>query len=205
MLSEFFYKQTRTNPDKVKEQLLGRRPRGARPGLRRRHALHARLQPVGSAPVPGARRRPLRGDQRGQGARSSPTRSTRSPRAASCSAPASELEADIIVTATGPRSWSRSATWTSWSTAERSTSRRPGPTRVLGYSDVPNLASTFGYINASWTLRADLICELRLSAAQPHDATPAPTSARPRLRSVRSATCRTGRGSTTSRPATCSA
>ena len=27
------------------------------------------------------------------------------------------------------------------------------------YSDVPNLASSFGYINASWTLRADLICE----------------------------------------------
>ncbi len=26
------------------------------------------------------------------------------------------------------------------------------------YSGVPNLASAFGYINASWTLRADLIC-----------------------------------------------
>ncbi|HQV57035.1 MAG TPA: NAD(P)/FAD-dependent oxidoreductase [Ilumatobacteraceae bacterium] len=29
----------------------------------------------------------------------------------------------------------------------------------LAYSDVPNLVSTFGYINASWTLRADLISE----------------------------------------------
>jgi monooxygenase len=28
----------------------------------------------------------------------------------------------------------------------------------VAYSDVPNLASTFGYINASWTLRADLVC-----------------------------------------------
>jgi cation diffusion facilitator CzcD-associated flavoprotein CzcO len=27
------------------------------------------------------------------------------------------------------------------------------------FSDVPNLASVFGYTNASWTLRADLICE----------------------------------------------
>jgi hypothetical protein len=27
------------------------------------------------------------------------------------------------------------------------------------FSDVPNLAVTFGYINASWTLRADLIAE----------------------------------------------
>ncbi|MEM0986626.1 MAG: NAD(P)/FAD-dependent oxidoreductase [Pseudomonadota bacterium] len=29
----------------------------------------------------------------------------------------------------------------------------------IGYSGVPNLISTFGYINASWTLRADLIAE----------------------------------------------
>ncbi len=29
--------------------------------------------------------------------------------------------------------------------------------RGIAYSDVPNLASTFGYINASWTLRADLV------------------------------------------------
>jgi len=29
----------------------------------------------------------------------------------------------------------------------------------LMYSGVPNLASVFGYTNASWTLRADLICD----------------------------------------------
>lgn len=29
----------------------------------------------------------------------------------------------------------------------------------FAYSDIPNLASVFGYINASWTLRADLISE----------------------------------------------
>jgi cation diffusion facilitator CzcD-associated flavoprotein CzcO len=29
----------------------------------------------------------------------------------------------------------------------------------FAFSDVPNLAATFGYINASWTLRADLIAE----------------------------------------------
>ena len=27
------------------------------------------------------------------------------------------------------------------------------------YSDVPNFASVFGYTNASWTLKADLVCE----------------------------------------------
>ncbi len=69
-----------------------------------------------------------------------------------------DLEADIIVTATGlqlvtlgemdfevdgePVDFSR--TWTY---------------KGLAYSDVPNLASSFGYVNASWTLRADLTCE----------------------------------------------
>jgi cation diffusion facilitator CzcD-associated flavoprotein CzcO len=66
------------------------------------------------------------------------------------------LEADIIVTATGlemvtlgevdfevdgePVDFAH--TWTY---------------KGFAYSDVPNLASTFGYVNASWTLRADLI------------------------------------------------
>ena len=29
----------------------------------------------------------------------------------------------------------------------------------VAYSDVPNMASSFGYVNASWTLRADLTAE----------------------------------------------
>jgi len=68
------------------------------------------------------------------------------------------LEADIIVTATGlnlvvlgevqfavdgePVDFSK--TWSY---------------KGMMYSGVPNLVSTFGYINASWTLRADLISE----------------------------------------------
>lgn len=68
------------------------------------------------------------------------------------------LEADIIVTATGlelvtlgemdftvdgePVDFAK--TWTY---------------KGLAYSGVPNLVSTFGYINASWTLRADLTSE----------------------------------------------
>jgi len=69
-----------------------------------------------------------------------------------------ELAADIVVTATGlnlvtlgemdfvvdgePVDFSR--TWSY---------------KGCAYSGVPNLASSFGYINASWTLRADLTCE----------------------------------------------
>ncbi|CAB4727921.1 MAG: NAD(P)-binding protein [Actinobacteria bacterium] len=50
--------------------------------------------------------------------------------------------------------------------------------RGMGYSDVPNLITTFGYVNASWTLRADLIssyvCRLlnHMRAADAVQATP---------------------------------
>jgi cation diffusion facilitator CzcD-associated flavoprotein CzcO len=81
------------------------------------------------------------------------------------------LDADIIVTATGlnmvtlgevdvvvdgePIDFSQ--TWSY---------------KGFAYSDVPNLASTFGYVNASWTLRADLIatytCRLLNHMADTH-------------------------------------
>ncbi|MGI9643787.1 MAG: flavin-containing monooxygenase [Ilumatobacteraceae bacterium] len=69
-----------------------------------------------------------------------------------------ELAADIIITATGLQlvtvgntdivvdgeQVDFSQTWTY---------------KGVAYSDVPNMASSFGYIAASWTLRADLICQ----------------------------------------------
>ena len=68
------------------------------------------------------------------------------------------LEADVIVTATGlqlvtlgevqfevdGKAINFADTWTY---------------KGVAYSGVPNLASSFGYINASWTLRSDLTCE----------------------------------------------
>lgn len=68
------------------------------------------------------------------------------------------IDADIIVTATGLQlvtigdmdftvdgeAVDFSKTWTY---------------KGIAYSDVPNMASSFGYVNASWTLRADIICE----------------------------------------------
>lgn len=87
------------------------------------------------------------------------------------------LDADIIVTATGlqlvtvgemdfsvdgePVDFSR--TWTY---------------KGLAYSDVPNMVSSFGYINASWTLRSDLtgnyVCRLlnHMDATGTDQATP---------------------------------
>ena len=51
----------------------------------------------------------------------------------------------------------------------------------LAYSDVPNLASSFGYINASWTLRADLTCRFVTRVLNHMDET-ATTQCTPRLR-----------------------
>lgn len=69
-----------------------------------------------------------------------------------------ELEADVVVTATGLE-------LTVLSNVEFSVDNEkvewPDKFAYKGmlYSDVPNMAQTFGYINASWTLRADLTAE----------------------------------------------
>jgi monooxygenase len=67
------------------------------------------------------------------------------------------LEADIIITATG-------LVMQAFGGIQLSVDGRSiDPGQTLAYkgvmmSGVPNLASVFGYINASWTLKADLIC-----------------------------------------------
>ena len=69
-----------------------------------------------------------------------------------------ELPADLIVTATG-------LVLAPFGKARLSVDGRPvDPSKTfiykgMMYSDVPNLASVFGYTNASWTLKADLVCE----------------------------------------------
>ena len=92
------------------------------------------------------------------------------------------LDADIIVTATGlqlvtlgemdftvdgqPVDFSK--TWTY---------------KGLAYSDVPNLVSSFGYINASWTLRADLTSEYACRLLNHMDET-GTAQCTPRLRAI---------------------
>ena len=69
-----------------------------------------------------------------------------------------ELEADILVTATG-------LNLAILGEAQIAVDGEPvdfakkWSYKGLMYSDVPNLVATFGYINASWTLRADLTSE----------------------------------------------
>ncbi len=69
-----------------------------------------------------------------------------------------ELEADIIVTATGLKLellGGMAVTVDGETKAMAKTMSYKG----MMYSDVPNLASSFGYTNASWTLKCDLTCE----------------------------------------------
>ncbi len=69
-----------------------------------------------------------------------------------------EIAADIIVTATGIQLEMLGGVAVSVDGSKVDFSKTFTYKGVM-YSEVPNLALVFGYTNASWTLRADLICE----------------------------------------------
>jgi len=69
-----------------------------------------------------------------------------------------ELDADIIVTATGLKLKLLGGMRIVVDGAPVDMSRTLGYKGVM-FSDIPNLASAFGYTNASWTLKADLTAE----------------------------------------------
>jgi cation diffusion facilitator CzcD-associated flavoprotein CzcO len=69
-----------------------------------------------------------------------------------------ELDADIIVTATGLKLSLLSNMQVTVDGVVKNMSRTMSYKGMM-YSDVPNLASSFGYTNASWTLKCDLTCE----------------------------------------------
>ncbi len=68
------------------------------------------------------------------------------------------LAADIIVTATGLNMVTLGE-MTFIVDGEPVDFAKTWTYKGFAYSGVPNLASSFGYVNASWTLRADLTCE----------------------------------------------
>jgi monooxygenase len=69
-----------------------------------------------------------------------------------------ELPADIIVTATGLKLELLGGLQVSVDGEAKNLSKSMSYKGMM-YSDVPNLASCFGYTNASWTLKCDLTCE----------------------------------------------
>jgi monooxygenase len=68
------------------------------------------------------------------------------------------LEADIIVTATGLNLVSMGKTALSIDGKATSVAQHFNYKGVM-FSDIPNLASVFGYINASWTLKTDIVAD----------------------------------------------
>src|SRR6185503_10361859 len=69
-----------------------------------------------------------------------------------------ELEADLIVTATGLNLEVLGGIAISVD-GQPIDPAKTFAYKGLMYSGVPNLASSFGYTNASWTLKCDLTCE----------------------------------------------
>lgn len=155
-LQQLVYRQTRVRPEKVKRKLLD----GVRKGLGPDYDVDTHFTPTYN---PWDQRLCLipngdlfRAIRSGRASVVTDTIDTFTESGIRLSSGA-ELEADIIVTATGLQLVALgemdvvvdgepvdfSTTWTY---------------RGLAYSDVPNLVSSFGYINASWTLRADLTC-----------------------------------------------
>ena len=69
-----------------------------------------------------------------------------------------ELDADVIITATGLKMRILSGIAITVD-GDRVDLAKSMSYKGMMYSGVPNLASVFGYTNASWTLKADLTCE----------------------------------------------
>lgn len=70
----------------------------------------------------------------------------------------SELDADLIVTATGLNLQVLGGMQVSVDGSKVDFANTLNYKGMM-YSDVPNMASSFGYTNASWTLKCDLTCE----------------------------------------------
>jgi cation diffusion facilitator CzcD-associated flavoprotein CzcO len=69
-----------------------------------------------------------------------------------------ELEADVVVTATGLNLQLLGGVQLSVDGREVDLAKTLNYKGMM-FSDVPNMASSFGYTNASWTLKCDLTCE----------------------------------------------
>ena len=114
---------------------------------------------------------------------SSPTGSGPSPTTGSSSSPASQLEADVVVTATGLNLELLGGAEVH---VDGEPVDLPNPVAYKGMmlSGVPNAALALGYTNASWTLKCDLISQYVCRLLRAH-ATSTATTASPRASPIR--------------------
>ena len=135
LLQQFFFRQTRANPDKARDRLVGMVKEELGPD----YPVETHFNPAYN---PWEQRLCLVPDSDLFNALKS----------------GKELDADIVVTATGLQLQFLNGVEVSIDGEKRD------PGRMLNYkgvmlSNMPNLACTFGYTNASWTLKADLTSE----------------------------------------------
>ena len=123
--------------------------------LRHRHALPAELRAVGPAHVPGAQRRSLRGHQH-RGRTVVTDRIETFTEKGIKLVSGGELEADIIITATGINLQVLGGLDVVVDGEKVDVSERLSYKGCM-IGGVPNLAMAIGYTNASWTLKSDLI------------------------------------------------
>jgi len=156
-MTEMIYGQTRTNPDKIRNKLLG----GVKQALGPDYDVDTHFTPTYN---PWDQRLCLipNGDlfkaiNSGQASVVTDQIDTFTPTGIKLES-GEHLDADIIVTATGLQLVTVGDMDFSVDGEAVDFSER-WSYKGLAYSDIPNMVSTFGYINASWTLRADLTCE----------------------------------------------
>ena len=162
----------------IKKLIRNAARRSAAAGLRRRHALQAALQPLGPAPLPGPRRRPLQGRSPTAAPRSSPTASTRFTRAGSSSSPG----AGSTPTSSSPRPASTCSSSAACEIDVDGERARPAAAAHLQGDDAerrpqPRLHDRLHQrlLDAEGRPRR----RIRLPPAQPHGRRAATTSARP--------------------------
>ena len=156
-----------SSPAQVKDRLIGMVREQLGPDYDVDTHFTPTLQPLGPAPVPGARRRPVRGDQARHGLGGH--------------RPDRDLHRGGIQLKSGetldgrrhrhrhrPDHAGAERVGDRRSTARRSISAKTFSYKGMMYTGVPNLASSFGYTNASWTLKCDLTCRICLPPAEPH-------------------------------------
>jgi cation diffusion facilitator CzcD-associated flavoprotein CzcO len=157
MLQQWLYRRTRTAPEKVREWLLGRVRRELGPDYDVDTHFTPRYDPWDQRLCLIPNNDLLEAIRQGRASVVTDTIEQFTENGIRLDS-GKELEADIIVTATGLKLVilgeaevivdgevvDFAQTWTY---------------KGLMYSGVPNLITTFGYINASWTLRADLTAE----------------------------------------------
>lgn len=156
-LSEFFYKQTRTKPQKIKKMLLD----GVQDALGPDYDVEKHFTPTYN---PWDQRLCLIPDgdlfeaiKSGQASVVTDTIKTFTESGIELDS-GQHLDADIIVSATGLQLVTLGE-MDFFVDGQQVNFADTYTYKGMAFSDVPNLVATFGYINASWTLRVDLINE----------------------------------------------